>query len=363
MIKLETSENDRARLLETMRIYNEASNFVADKTFALKLTNKYVLHKIVYREIRERFNLSAQFAIRVIAKMVEAYKKKSIKPTFRCLGAIQYDQRNSRISIDRVSIMTLQGRLVLTTRIGDYQRERFDMGIIKGQSDLIYRQGVFYLVVAQDVPEKSEYDPVDVLGIDLGIENISVDSDRQVFESKKTEHVRKRYSRLRSILQHIGTRSAKRKLKKLSGRERRFKKDVNHVISKAIISKAKCTARAIGIEDLKYVHRRPRVIVKSQRDRHSKWSFAELRSFLSYKAKREGVPLRVICPENTSRQCPKCQYVDKKNRNKNQFECLVCGYKDMADYVAALNIADRAVKQPIVADLISSYKPTEFILW
>ncbi|MGB8935779.1 MAG: hypothetical protein WCC17_11810 [Candidatus Nitrosopolaris sp.] len=73
LIKLETSENDRARLLETMRIYNEASNFVADKTFALKLTNKYVLHKIVYREIRERFNLSAQFAIRVIAKVVEAY--------------------------------------------------------------------------------------------------------------------------------------------------------------------------------------------------------------------------------------------------------------------------------------------------
>ncbi|MGB8935778.1 MAG: transposase [Candidatus Nitrosopolaris sp.] len=165
------------------------------------------------------------------------------------MEAIQYDQRNSRISIDRVSIMTLQGRLVLTTRIGDYQRERFDMGIIKGQSDLIYRQGVFYLVVAQDVPEKSEYDPVDVLGIDLGIENISVDSDSQVFESKKTEHVRKRYSRLRSILQHIGTRSAKRKLKKLSGRERRFKKDVNHVISKAIISKAKSTARAIGIGD------------------------------------------------------------------------------------------------------------------
>jgi putative transposase len=74
------------------------------------------------------------------------------------------------------------------------------------------------------------------------------------------------------------------------------------------------------------------------------------------------VHLRVIDPKNTSRECPMCQYVDKKNRNKSQFECMQCGYKDMADYVAAINIAARpAVKQPIVGDLISSYKPSILI--
>jgi putative transposase len=147
-------------------------------------------------------------------------------------------------------------------------------------------------------------------------------------------------------------------LRKISGKERRFKKDTNHCLSKYIISKAKGTARAMGIENLKYIRSRSRVTVKSQRDRHSKWAFGELRAFLTYKAKSEGVPLRLIDPKNTSRECPKCQYVDKRNRNKNQFECLQCGYKDMADYVAAINIAARAaVKQPIVADLVSSYKP------
>ena len=353
-IRLETGEDDV--LLETMKRYNEACNFVAERAFVLKLRNKYKLHKVVYREIRESFGLSSQIAIRIISKVVECYKHNR-KPWFKPFGAIQYDQRNSRISIDKVSIMTLQGRLKLATRVGDYQRQRWDRGKIKGQSDLIYRKGVFYLIVVQDIPEEKEYDPVGVLGIDLGIENIAVDSDREIFESKKIENTRQRYSRLRSILQHIGTRSAKRKLKKLSGKERRFKKDVNHVISKHIISKAKGTARTIGIENLKYI--RSRVTVRrSQRDSHLKWAFGELRSFVTYKAKHEGVPLRVIDPKNTSRECPKCQYVDKKNRNKNQFECLQCGYKDMADYVAAINIAARAaVKQPIVADLISSYKP------
>ncbi len=359
-IRLETGEDDV--LLETIKKYNEACNFVAERAFVLKLRNKYKLHKVVYREIRESFGLSSQLAVRIISKVVECYKRdKSIKPIFRDSGAIQYDQRNSRILIDKVSIMTLQGRLKLATRVGDYQRQRWERGKIKGQSDLIYKKGVFYLIVFQDVPEEKEYDPVGVLGIDLGIENIAVDSDREIFESKKIENTRQRYSRLRSILQHIGIRSAKRKLKNLSGKERRFKKDVNHVISKHIISKDKGTARAIGIENLKYI--RSRVTVRrSQRDRHSKWAFGELRSFVTYKAKREGVPLKVIDPKNTSRECSKCQYVDKKNRNKNQFECLQCGYKDMADYVAAINIATRAaVKQPIVADLISSYKPSILI--
>ena len=359
-IRLETEQDNV--LLETMKVYNEACNFVAERAFVLKLRNKYKLHKVVYREIRESFGLSSQLAIRIISKVVECYKRDK-KPWFKPCGAIQYDQRNSRISIDKVSIMTLQGRLVLTTRIGDYQRQRWNRGKIKGQSDLIYKNGVFYLIVVQDVPEEKEYDPVGVLGIDLGIENIAVDSDREIFENKKTEHVRKRYSRLRSILQHIGTRSAKRKLKKLSGRERRFKKDVNHVISKAIISKAKSTARAIGIEDLKYIRRRSRVIVKSQRDRHSKWTFGELRSFLTYKAKSEGVPLKVINPENTSRECPKCHYIDARNRKKNQFECLRCGYTEMADYVAAINIARQGCGQTAYCSGFVQLQATDFNRW
>ena len=364
MLRLETTDEDKSRLLKTMKMYNEACNFVTEKAYSLKLANKYKLHKEVYQETRRRFGLSSQLVVRIIGKVVEAYRRdKTIQPSFKQFGAIQYDQRNSRVMIDKVSIMTLQGRLRLATRIGEYQKARFDR--VQGQCDLIYRNGVFYLIVVVDAPDKSEYDPIGVLGIDLGIENIAVDSDRQIFESKKVENTRQRYSRLRSTLQHVATKSAKRKLKKLSGKERRFKKDINHVISKAIISKAKGTARAIGIENLKHI--RSRVTVRrSQRDRHSKWAFGELRNFVTYKAKREGVPLKVVNSKNTSRECPECQYIDKRNRKtQNQFECLQCGYKEMADYVAAVNIAARAaVKQPIVGEtLISTYKPTEFILW
>jgi len=82
----------------------------------------------------------------------------------------------------------------------------------------------------------------------MGIENVATDSDNQIFEGSKVEQIRKRYARLRSRLQHVGTKSAKRKLRKLTGKERRFKKDVNHVISKNIVEKAKGTTRGIGLE-------------------------------------------------------------------------------------------------------------------
>jgi putative transposase len=171
MLRLETSKDDKIKLLETMKIYNEACNYVAQNAFDLKLTNKYKLQKQIYREIRKKFNLSAQFVIRIISKVVEAFKRdRNIKPIFKELGSIQYDQRNSRIGIDTVSLMTLEGRIKLKTRIGEYQRARFDR--VKGQCDLIYRNGVFYVIVVVDAPEKSEYDAIGALGIDLGIENI-----------------------------------------------------------------------------------------------------------------------------------------------------------------------------------------------
>lgn len=352
LIRLETNEREKALLLETMKQYNWAANFVAEKAFKLRIANKYELQKRYYRQIRKQFNLSAQFAIRVISKVVEVYKRdKTIKPVFRELGAIQYDQRNlSWKGIDRVSMITAKGRIKLSTRIGEYQRIRADR--LRGQADLLFRNGIFYLVAIVDAPEESEFDAKGTLGIDLGIKNIATDSDGQIFSGKQVEKSRNRYNRLRSTLQRTRTRSAKRKLKRISGKEKRFKRDVNHQISKAVVSKAKGTTRAIAMEDLKGI--RSRVTVRhQQRDRHSKWSFGQLRQYVAYKAKKEGVPLRIVNPRNTSRECPRCHNVDKRNRpTRSQFKCIKCGYEAMADYVAANNIAARAqVNEPIVAPL------------
>ena len=247
----------------------------------------------------------------------------------------------------------------IKTDVGEYQKSRFDK--VKGQCDLIRKHGVFYIIVTRNVSEKPEYSHKGILGIDLGVNNIAVDNDREVFDSKKIEEIRHRYSKLRSNLQRVGTKSAKRKLKKVSGKERRFKKDIDHCITNRIISKAKGTIRAIALENLNNI--RSKVTVRrEQRDKHSKWTFGEIRQFLEYKAKREGLPLKMVNPKGTSRECPKCHHTCKENRKKNKFECIKCGYIEMADYVGAINIAARAsVNEPHSStSFYGSYKPRGF---
>jgi predicted transposase len=79
LIRLETSKQEKVLLLETMKQYNKATNFLSEKAFELNIANKYELQKLFYREIREQFSLSAQFAIRVISKVVEAYRKTRVE--------------------------------------------------------------------------------------------------------------------------------------------------------------------------------------------------------------------------------------------------------------------------------------------
>src|SRR5215469_3201812 len=196
-LKLVTSKEDDDLLIGTMTEYNKACNWVADKIFGLRVS-KFQLQKMLYYDVKSLFNLPSQSVIRLIAKVVEAYKRDiKVKPVFRELAAIQYDERNSSIGLDKISLTTFRDkkRLALKTSVGDYQKERF--GNISGQCDLIRKNGIYYLVVTSNKPDKPQYKPQGVLGIDLGVENIAVDSDKQIFDSKKIEHIRRKYSRLR----------------------------------------------------------------------------------------------------------------------------------------------------------------------
>jgi len=137
----------------------------------------------------------------------------------------------------------------------------------------------------------------------LGVVNIAVNSEGQVHSASPINHVRHRQRRLRAKLQAQGTRSAKCKLKRLSGKERRFAKDTNHCISKKLVAKAKDTHRAIALEDLEGIRLRVTVRRKQRATWHS-WAFFQLRSFVTYKAKRTGVPVFLVDPRNTRRTRP-----------------------------------------------------------
>src|SRR6266568_3971436 len=120
--------------------------------------------------------------------------------------------------------------------------------------------------------------PTETLGVDLGIVNLATDSTGETFSGEQVEKTRQRMHALRQRLQKRGTKSAKRHLKKLSGKEARFRKNTNHVISKRLVHKAKANHQGIAIEELRHIRQRTqRTVRRSQRSRHSSWSFAQLR--------------------------------------------------------------------------------------
>jgi IS605 OrfB family transposase len=333
-------------LRETMERFNEAANWATGELFARGITNKRLAQKVVYRELRDRFDLTAQTAILVIHRVCEALKRdKTKRPVFRKHAAITYDPRVLRfLGLDRVNLWTLAGRLVIPILVGPYQAERMPMA--KGQCDLIDRKGKWFLVVTVDVPEGTPVEPTDFLGVDMGLANIAVDSDpdTEPHSGEDVERIRRKHNLQRKRLQRKGTKGAKKKLKRMAGKEARFRKHQNHVVSKAIVGNAKGTGRGIAVEDLSGIRDRLTARGTDARNRLSGWSFGQLYHFLAYKAELAGVPIVTVDPRNTSRTCAQCGHCHRSNRkNQAEFACKACGHRAHADKNAARNIRARAL--------------------
>lgn len=351
-VKLQPTFEQAEQLRLTLEAANAAANFVSDYAWETKTFRQYDLHRAVYYVVRERFPLSAQMVVRILAKVADAYKlDRKRKRTFKPHGSIAYDKRilSWKLSKKTVSIWTVGGRETIPFVAGEHHMALLES--MQGEADLIYRQGNFYLHQVCEVDEPPTKDVDEFLGVDLGIVNIATDSDGTAHSGNMVNNVRHRHRRLRSKLQRKGTKSARRRLKKLAGKERRFATNVNHTISKRIVAAAKDTGRGVALEDLRGIRKRV-TVRRAQRATLHSWSFFQLRSFLEYKARLAGVPLVVVDPRNTSRTCPACGCVDKRNRPTQEFfSCIQCGFSGPADYIAAVNIGSRAaVNRPYVSD-------------
>lgn len=333
-LKLLASPEQKTTLARTMRAMNAASTNAARLAFEAQTFRQFDIQKLTYHRIRAEHRLLAQMAVRVIANVAACFKRdRCICPTFRPNAAVSFDSRILSLKRGVASIATLDGRIKVGIQ-GDVQTPlRLDH-----EADLVEQDEEFYLYVPLDVDGPAISTPTDVLGVDLGIVNIAVDSDGMVHSGAQVNSLRRRHDRLRKRLQQKGTKSAKRLLRKRRRRETRFARHTNHCISKALVARAKDTGRGIALEDLGGIRERT-TVRKAQRRAHHSWSFAQLRSFVTYKAQLAGIALVLVDPRNTSRTCPACGHVDKANRkSQSKFKCVRCGFAGHADRIAAGNI-------------------------
>ena len=365
-VRLLPTPVEAAALEATLRACNEAATWVSGVAFEKDVKSNFALRQHTYRQIKARWRLGAQAAQHVIKKTCDAYatlkaslkagnlgrpgsrryRKALEKPVaFRPHGAQPYDDRMLSWQIDqrRISIWTTAGRLKGVAFTAAPEQLATLALHRKGESDLVCRDGMWFLNATCEVPEAPlNTDPVDFLGVDLGIVNIVTTSDGEIMAGRELNRARARERTLRTKLQKKNTPSARRRLKKRRRKEARRAKDINHKIAKHLVAEAERTARGIALEDLRGIRERVR-LRKPQRAIHASWSFAQLGQFIAYKARKAGVPVVYVDPAYTSRTCAECGHIDKANRvSQAWFACRNCGFVDHADRNSSRNIRARA---------------------
>lgn len=382
-VKLLVSSEQSEQLRLTMLKANEVCNRLSEWAWQHQAFGQYALHKAQYITMRVSSDLTAQVVVRCIAKVADAYKSafalhklnteridqqniqrskknKELLPlpvmsacVFRSISAIAYDDRILRWYLDRktISIWTVNGRQTIHFVCGDYHWQLLQNR--QGETDLIFRDGNWYLLAACNIEELPPSTPEDFLGVDLGIANIAVDSEGNQYSGEAVNTLRRNVKKHRSGLQHQAkkhhSKSAYRKLCSIRHKQSRFVKWVNHNVSKKIVQTAVDNSKAIVLETLKGIRERVSAS-KELRWLSGNWSFAQLQEFICYKAKLVGIPVVFVNPAYTSQTCSKCGHCERANRpSQSVFKCKQCGFEANADFNSSLNIKARArVTSPMV---------------
>lgn len=348
-----------ATINEWLAVCNFVSTVAFDKGC---VSNNVRLHKLTYAEVRARFRLSSQMscnAIRQVASQYAVLRTQKVtldKPVSFTEPSLtmQHGYDFSYLK-DGLSLYTLEGRRKgVGYRVGKYAEKYADWQL--GGATLYIRKGKVFLAQSVNKPAPDAVADANLLGVDKGLNflaTVTTGESQRFFAGGKTRHRKKHYLKVRASLQKKkaernkakrNTRSVRRTLKRLSGRERRYMADTNHVVSKRIVQVAVQEGCShIVTENLEGIRERANEASKTLRSLINGWSFYQLQAFLSYKATETGLTVIEIDPRNTSRACSNCGYCNKANRHRHDFLCKACGYRLHSDLNAARNIRQRGI--------------------
>jgi len=397
-LKLTCSPEQKSALDAVTLAFRDAQNVCSKWAFENeKTSSNKKIHDACYVTLREQHGLSSQLACsveRIVSatyrtlwtttknaakrrkealgrkapgqkvRIPKLYKGLDSAPVFKARTVeYQYGKDYSFKKGDHVSVMTLEGRTSIpyegwSRHVSELKDPSTEIGSAKLWYQKTRKQWYLLVSYSVDLPELKASDLLGVVGVDVGQRFHAVTKvydPTQHFEAtldSGAEHDRRKavYERNRQNLQAKGTRSSRKKLVLLSGRERRFTACTNHQLASQIVSSH--PKMLIGMEDL--VHLRTRVERHSSKKaspkrkkanrRASQWSYAELRGYVAYKAQLQGSLVVAVDAYMTSQTCPRCAHVSKGNRpgNGTRFRCEVCSFEEHADVVGAMNVGMRA---------------------
>jgi len=298
-----------------------------------------------YASLRARFpavpSMTVQQTVKDACACVKTWNGKHRKSQWQCPAkkrGTSYPLNRRTLTI-RGSLCTLSstsGRIRTLLDLPAWFFDKYDVktnDVQAGWVKLTGHRSHIYLVYRVPCAAQASNE---VVGVDRGLYNLVALSDGSRVPSKRAMAIKRRRQHHRSKLQQKGTRSAKRRLKKVSGREKRFMRDFNHCVTKGLAERP--DVGTYVLEDLGGIRSKNR----GRRFNRwlSNWSYFELQTQLEYKCALTGISVVYTDPRYTSQKCSCCGVVDKRSRDKAKYLCRSCGFGMHADVNAACNIRD-----------------------
>ncbi len=352
-IQLNTTPEQSQALSETLQQFTEAFNHVCAYGWHQGEKNGVKLHHATYYQTKAACtglvsDLLIQARVKATETLKSAFDRKAKGRKTGCPHsrscAVRYNEKTYMLNwtASTVRLSTAAGRITIPFTVPPYAA-KYAGGEV-ATADLCYRKGAYWLHVVVCLPDPDLPAIGDVVGVDLGLNRPAVTSNRQFLGNRHWKEVDRRRFRLRRKLQSKGTKSAKRHLKKLSGKSMRFHRDCDHVLSKRIVQHT-TSGSTIVLENLTHIRSTSKITKKSETKRrlHS-WSFAQFHGFLAYKAQERGMQVIKVDPRHTSQTCSHCHFQHRSNRrSQSLFKCRECGYTLNADLNASYNIREKYI--------------------
>jgi len=344
--KLIVPEELRTDIDATLQSFADACNQILSVAKEANQWNTTKLHHLVYKPVREATGLKANHVCQAIRRVIGNAKAVKQVHKFRPTS-LSLDVRTFKYAeaSQTVGVTLKSGRVQFALSIGGYQ-----IALLRGKNPTAAtlnktKKGDYYINICVEISTEPTGKTPKVIGVDLGRRKIATTSTEKSWSGKEIQATRDRYSKVRSNVQRKRTRNSRRFLRRLSGREQRFQKWLNHNISKELVNEARTANAALALENLTAIrdslNKKPRS--KTERRRTNSWAFYQLRMFVQYKAVIAGVPVVFVPPAYTSETCSRCGHIHptkgKSYRNGERFKCGHCGFEHDADINAAKNIA------------------------
>lgn len=258
-IRLDGSDFQKQAFEELQNLFTAVCNRVAQIAACEKERNRVRLHHLCYRGLREEFpQLGSQMCCNAVAKTSAALSalKRPKELLFKKGCSVHFDKRTYSLKNGILSLYTLQGRVQIPLKISEFHQTFLNKGFPK-EAELVRKGNCWFFHLVLDLPNVTPIESGVAIGVDLGENVLAATSTGKLFGGGILREKRDQFLAHRKRLSSNGSQSAKQRLRKISGKEKRYVRHVNHSVSKEIVSEAKKSGCSqIIMEDLKKIRER-----------------------------------------------------------------------------------------------------------